>query len=293
MSFGSEGTLSGRCPMASGSMRADRGTIPGGALLADDGLGFDNVPEIYDRIRPTYPVELFDRLFAYVTGDGQPRAVEIGPGTGQATRPLLERGIAVTAVEPGEQLAAFLSDKLGGEFPRLDVVNAKFEDADLEQGAFDLIFAATSFHWLDPMTRFQRSRDLLRQGGALAIVHTNQIESSADGGFFARVQPIYDRYQHDHPRLKLPSEAELTPPEFADFSQTRLFEDIQLYRYRWDQTYTSAEYGDLMRSYSGTQAMEVPRQEALIRDVCSLLDAEFGASVTRPLVITLTLGRKR
>ena len=53
-----------------------------------------------------------------------------------------------------------------------------------------------------------------------------------------------------------------------------------------------AEYADLMRSYSGTQAMEPPQQEAMISDVCGLIDAEFGGSITRPLVITLSLGRR-
>ena len=66
---------------------------------ADDGLGFDNIPEIYDRVRPTYPPALFDALLSYLSSPPERglRAVEIGPGTGQATRSLLERGIAVSA----------------------------------------------------------------------------------------------------------------------------------------------------------------------------------------------------
>ena len=261
-------------------------------VRADDGLGFDNVPEIYDRVRPAYPPELFVELCSYLTRGSGLRAVEIGPGTGQATRPLLEHGIAVTAVEPGKQLAAFLKQKLAAEFPRLDVVVAKFEDADLEAGAFDLAFAATSFHWLDRETRFQKCHDLLRDGGALAVVHTNQIESAADGGFFARVQPVYDRHQHNDPPLTLPTEDGLAPPEYDDLVASGLFDEITLHRHRWDQQYTSSEYGDLMRSYSGTQAMEPRPQEALIGDVCALIDAEFGGAITRPLVITLTLGRR-
>ncbi|WP_352981448.1 rRNA adenine N-6-methyltransferase family protein [Mesorhizobium sp. M1227] len=41
-------------------------------------------------------------------------AFEIGPGTGQATRPLLDLGLSsVVAIEPDERLAVFLSDNLG------------------------------------------------------------------------------------------------------------------------------------------------------------------------------------
>ncbi len=258
---------------------------------ACDGLGFDNVPEIYDRSRPTYPEALFDAVAAYLQRDSQIRAVEIGSGTGQATRPLLERGIAVTAVDPGARLAAFLSKKLGGEFPALDVVNLRFEEADLEPGAYDLVLAATSFHWLEPSSRLQRCHDLLRPGGTLAIVSTNQIESTADGGFFERVQPVYMRHQQGNEGLNLPGE-DVTPPEYVELEGSDLFNEPALHRYRWDQRYTAEEYGDLMRSYSGTQSMKPAAQEAMIGDVCALIDAEFGGSITRPLVITLTLARR-
>ncbi len=261
-------------------------------VRADDGLGFDNVPEIYDRVRPAYPPELFDALFSYLGRDDGLRAVEIGPGTGKATRPLLERGIAVTAVEPGEQLAAFLRRKLGGQFPQLDVVVAKFEDADLEAGAFDLVLAATSFHWVDKETRFQPCYDLLREGGALAVVHTNQIASTVDAGFFARVQPVYDRHQDNDLRYAPPPEDHLVPADHDGLVASVLFDEIQLHKYRWDQRYTSREYGDLMRSYSGTQAMEPPQQEAMIDHVRAFIDAEFGGAITRPLVMTLSLGRR-
>ena len=260
----------------------------------DRGLGFDKVAETYDRARPRYPAALFDVLSSYLeqpAGDRRREAVEIGPGTGQATRPLLEHGITVTAVEPGAHLAAFLSEKLGDEFPGLTVVNARFEDCALASGAFDLIVAATSFHWVDPEIRLQRCHDLLRFGGALAIISTNQVRSTADRGFFVRVHPIYRRHRPDERPPELPGE-DVTPAEYVELEATDLFDYVKLRRYRWDQHYTSQEYGDLMRSYSDTQAMAPPDQEALIGDVCALIDAEFGGSITRPLVITLTLGRR-
>ena len=266
-------------------------------VRAEQGLGFDNVPEIYDRVRPTYPPELFDELLSYLGSAPERglRAVEIGPATGQATRSLLERGIAVTAVEPGARLAAYLSRKLA-DFSTLEVVNAKFEDAPLEPGAYDLILAATSFHWVDRASRWERCQALLNGRGALAIVSTNQIESVADGGFFARVQPVYDRHQPDNGEdeggFELPGE-DVVPQEYTEIDASQLFGEVALHRYRWDQRYTTQEYGDLMRSYSRTQAMEPAAQDALISDVCALIDSEFGGSITRPLVITLTLGRRR
>ena len=157
----------------------------------------------------------------------------------------------------------------------------------------DLGLAGASFNGLKKETRCQRCHDLLGEGATLAVVHTNQIESTADGGFFAAVQPVYGRHQDNDPGYAPPAEEELVPPDHDGLIASGLFGDVTLHKYRWDQRYTSREYADLMRSYSGTQAMEPPQQEALIGDVCALIDAEFGGAITRPLVMTLSLGRRR
>ena len=250
---------------------------------------FDNVAEIYDRIRPSYPDALFDELFAQLPA--RPAIVEIGPATGQATRSLLERGATVTAVEAGTKLGAFLHEKFTG-VPALEVLNAKFEAAHLAEAAFDAVVAATSFHWIDPSVRLAKSHRLLRDGGLLAVVATNQIRSTADRGYFDRSQAIYRRHLPDEePPGELEGEG-VEPPEVAEFRASRLFRDVHLSRYRWDQTYKTADYADLMRSYSNMQEMEPGPREALIAELCDFIDAEFDGYVVRPLVITLTSARK-
>jgi len=261
----------------------------------EERLAFDQVPEAYDRVRPTYPEPLFDELFAYLRLEPQSAsaaAVEIGPGTGKATRSLLERGASVTAVEIGAHLAEFLRTKLSPEFPgRLEVVNAPFEEVELPAGQYDLVVSATAFHWLDPAIRLRKCHELLRRGGALAIIDTNQIESDADRGFFERVLPIYEQYRPDERRVEVPGE-DVVPQVHGEIAASGLFEDVALHRYRWDQTYSTWEYADLVRSYSNTQTMEPDPREALIADLCEVIDSEYGGSVVRPLVITLTLGRR-
>lgn len=256
---------------------------------------FDGVPEIYDRVRPSYPEPLFDDLFAYLRLDSPAAtaaALEIGPGTGKATRPLLEHGARVTAVEIGPQLAAFVRNKLSDAFSdRLDVINASFEECALPLATYDLVTSATAFHWIDADVRLKKSRDLLRPGGALAIIGTNQIRSDADRGYFERTFSIYRRYRPNEKQTEVPSQ-DVTPPEYEELSASGLFADLALKRYRWDQTYSTSEYADLVRSYSNTQTMEPGSREALIADLCEVIEGEYGGSVTRPLVVTLTLGRK-
>jgi SAM-dependent methyltransferase len=74
--------------------------------------GFGADAAVYQRTRPVCPPALFDdlmRLAGLAPGD---RVLEIAPGTGQATVPLAERGLAVTAVELDPALAALAGTRL-------------------------------------------------------------------------------------------------------------------------------------------------------------------------------------
>src|SRR5215831_11424622 len=76
------------------------------AARQDLGRVFDEVPDLYDRVRPGYPGELFADLIAITGVDERSSILEVGCGTGQATRSLAALGMSVTAVERGAALAA-------------------------------------------------------------------------------------------------------------------------------------------------------------------------------------------
>jgi SAM-dependent methyltransferase len=261
----------------------------------DPRLSFDEVPEIYDRSRPEYPGAAFVDLFAYLRAGGsreRPRVLEIGPGTGQATRALLAHGAEVTAVEIGARLAAFLRAKFDGE-PWLDVIDAPFENAVLPHASFDAVFAATSWHWLDPAVRTRKAVDVLAPHGALATLSTIQIRSDVDRGYFERTFEVYRRYRPDELQSTAPAEDEVHPVDAEEFRASGLLADVDVRRYRWDQHYSTDEYEALVRSYSSTQTMEVAAREGLIADLRGIIEQEYDGYVIRPLVIALTLARKR
>jgi predicted O-methyltransferase YrrM len=77
---------------------------------------FEQLAELYDRARPTYPPQIFDDLGVIAQLSLSARVLEIGCGTGQGTLPLAQRGYAVTCVELGQQLAAVAQRNLAS-FP--------------------------------------------------------------------------------------------------------------------------------------------------------------------------------
>lgn len=251
---------------------------------------FDDVAGLYDRVRPSYPDALWDDLFAELEPSGPSlEAIEIGPGTGKATAALLARGAHVTGIEPGPQLSAFLREKFAGQ--PLTVITSKFEDAPLAPESCDLVLAATSFHWVRPEVRLAKSHTILRPGGTLAVINTEQIASDTDRGYFARSQHIYRRYFPYELVRPTPGEA-VVPREFPQIAESPLFEAPTLGRYRWDQRYPTADYADLVRSYSNSARMPRAERESLIADLSALIDAEFDGYVIRPLIMTLTTARR-
>lgn len=140
----------------------------------------------YHRFRPGYPPRLADLVVAHAVGPVT-RALEIGAGTGKATRLFAERGVHVTAIEPDAGMRTVLEVETEG-LP-VTVLPGTFEEVDLSVvGPVDLVFAAAAFHWTDPATRWQRVAAVLRPGGVVAIFGAQTV--LADGGLADAVTAI-------------------------------------------------------------------------------------------------------
>jgi 16S rRNA A1518/A1519 N6-dimethyltransferase RsmA/KsgA/DIM1 with predicted DNA glycosylase/AP lyase activity len=111
---------------------------------------FDTIPEEFDKWRPRYCEELFTDLIEHSklnSNKTAKTALEIGPGTGQATEPILKTGCAYLAVELGENLAEFMKNKFSS-YANFSLVNADFELYDFEHNKFDLVYSAAAFQWI-------------------------------------------------------------------------------------------------------------------------------------------------
>jgi SAM-dependent methyltransferase len=126
-------------------------------------LSFGVVAHAYERFRPGYPAELVDLVLAYA---GRPvrTALEIGAGTGKATRLFAQRAGAVTATDPDEAMLAELVRHVPAN---VDTVRSTFED--LRPGRrYGLVYAAAALHWTRPEGRWRRMAALVESGGVVA-----------------------------------------------------------------------------------------------------------------------------
>jgi len=122
----------------------------------------------YQKFRPGYPPELVTAVLAQHPDFGaRPlRVVDIGAGTGQLTRTLLELGCEVTAVEPDDRMRAVLIESVGTQI----AVAGSAEDLPVADGSVDAVLGAQMWHWVDPNAALPEIARVLRPGGLLAIL---------------------------------------------------------------------------------------------------------------------------
>lgn len=250
---------------------------------------FDRSAASYHEARPSYPEEVFDRLLELLPSG--PSILEVGPGTGHATEPMLRRGAKVQAVEIGPRLAVELSHRLSDHLltEQLEIVVADYEVLEPVAHFADAVVCATAYHWVSSAEQLTRPQRWLAPGGRLAVIDTMQVTSAADGGYFAAAHSIYERYGQ---ATGTPSQEPdvVAPPIYGGMVGSDLCTDVTLDRWRWDQTYTPSSYRALLNTYSGTLAMDHPARGEMLNELVQLVD-DMGGEVTRPLVITLATCR--
>ncbi len=216
--------------------------------------------------------------------------LEIGPGTGQATVPIAERGFNVTAIELGPNLAAVARRKLA-RFPLAAVVEGGFEDWPLPPEPFDAVVSATAFRWLDQSVRVTKAADALRVAGVHATIATHHV-AGGDGRFFLDAQDCYSRWFEANADFRLPTGADV-PRDSNELEESGRFEPATFRRYEWEATYSAQEYLDLLSTYSDHRALEATRRRRLFECIARLIDERYGGRIRKRYLNELRIAQRR
>jgi len=254
---------------------------------------FDAAADRYDRARPDYPERLFDDLVALTGIQPGHRVLEVGCATGKATRSLAERGFRVTCVELGPALAERARASLA-RFSGVEVVQAAFEEWEPPAGArFDLVAAATSWHWIDPAVKYRRAFDLLRPGGHLAFWSAQHVVPEGGDPFFQGIQDVYDEIGEGMPAgTKFPRLGELAV-ETDEIEASGLFDIVGVRHLDWEVIYDADAYIDLLETFSGHIAMQPWQRERLYGEIRRRLAERPGGLLRRHWGAVLHVARRR
>jgi SAM-dependent methyltransferase len=253
---------------------------------------FDGVAGSYDRARPDYPAELFDDLVRVTQLAAGSRLLEVGCATGKATLPLARRGFRIICVELGADLATTARANLAGF--DVEVVEAAFESwqpGTVER--FDLVYAATAWHWLDPAVRFERAWEALRPGGHLAIWSAEHVFPDDGDPFFREIQEVYDEIGEGLP----PGAAQPRPGELGDYAEeitaSGRFDPVHVRHFDWERRYNAEQYIDLLNTFSGHIAMDDWQRNRLYREIRQRLARRPDQTLRRHWGAALLIARRR
>jgi SAM-dependent methyltransferase len=251
--------------------------------------GFDADAEAYQRTRPAGPPEMLDDLVRLARLSPGDRVVEIGCGTGQATVPLAERGLAVTAIELGPAMAAVARRRLAG-FPDVEVVTSAFEDWNPDQRDAGAVVAINCLHWIDPAVRYAKPAGLLRPLGAMVVGGWAWARPEDAEAFWTDVQEDYRAvgFEGSPPPPPAQIEAWHFPAEANQY-----FDEVASLRYPFRLTYSAGDYLAQLATQSGTRALGAATAERFLSLVRRRLEAAGWPSLTATFVGRLAVARRR
>ncbi|MNC19267.1 16S ribosomal RNA methyltransferase KsgA/Dim1 family protein [compost metagenome] len=218
----------------------------------DKRLTFNEDVENYDKWRPAYCEELFKDIMAYSPIRQGKKAIEIGIGTGQATRPFLETGCELTAIELGKDLAEYTRLKFR-QYTNFTVYNTAFENFECQDNSIDIIYSATAFHWIPEQIGYLKALKLLKTGGTLAVFWNRPFVSRENDELHQKIQGIYQKYRPSGTKL-----IENDTERYNNISktiQTYGFKDVVFKLYHLTRRFSSADYLALLNTYSDHRSM--------------------------------------
>jgi SAM-dependent methyltransferase len=236
----------------------------------DRKLTFNQDVKNYDKFRPSYPKELFKEIIDYSGLDCNKHSLEIGIGTGQATRPILETGCAVRAIEFGDKLAAYSKEKFSS-YNNFKIKNISFEDFECDSNSIDLVYSATAFHWLPEEIAYPKVLDLLKRGGTMTLFWNRPFVGRDNDLLHQEIQAIYDKYrpstkvliEHDQERYN----------KRIDTIKKYGFVDLEFKLFHQTRSFNAEDYVCLLNTYSD--------HRILLPNIKAEFEAEIKSAINR------------
>ncbi len=222
------------------------------------GMSFSSISDEYDKNRIDYPEELIDFIISKIKDKSN--ILEIGAGTGIASEMFAKKGFSLSLVEPSKNLLDIAKKKL--QSYKMAYFNDSFENVNLPENSFDLVFSAQAFHWIDPDIGFQKVYDLMKNDGYFTVfwnVYHN------DGSKLLReVKALYDNHCPD---FNMGRAAEI----IESLRASDLFRNSEKKQYQREVVIGKSRYFEMVKTYSWVASLSPEKKELFVEELDDIL----------------------
>jgi SAM-dependent methyltransferase len=139
---------------------------------------FSGLADLYARCRPDYPAQAVRHVLSRCGLWPGSLTVDVGSGTGIASRLFARQGLRVVGIEPNAEMRAQAeSVPWDGPGPAPAYRAGRAESTGLPAGSAAAVLSAQAFHWFEPENALAEFHRILKPGGWAALLWNERDES--------------------------------------------------------------------------------------------------------------------
>ncbi|MBV8887649.1 MAG: class I SAM-dependent methyltransferase [Chroococcidiopsidaceae cyanobacterium CP_BM_RX_35] len=246
--------------------------------------------EAYNKTRPRYPEKLIQRVVEIAQLSSNSKILEVGCGPGTATVALAQYGFSMICVEPNPDFYQLVQQNCAS-YPNVEIQNTSFEEWILETEKFDLVLAASSFHWIPLEVGYLKAANALRADGQLILLWNMELQPR-----YEVYQDLSEVYKVHAPSLARYEEREDQEESLRWLGQVVIdsgkFKELVSEQFECEVTYSVKDYLMLLSTYSPYLKLDSQSRDALFAGLREKIEQNYGGSLELSYLSAFHIARK-
>jgi SAM-dependent methyltransferase len=227
--------------------------------------------EAYYQVRPRYPQVLIDQVVKIAQLSTDSKILEVGCGPAIATPAFAALGCRMVCLEPNPDFY-HLAQQTCEPFSNVTIQNCSFEEWVLAPQQFDVVLAASSFHWIPPEIGYPKAAAALRPEGFLILLWNKELQPRYE--VYQQLEAVYQTYA---PALNRSYEDSATQVAILDEMgrmaiESGQFKNMVTGHLEVEVTYSVDQYLMLLNTYSPHLKLEAQQKQRLFAGLRQVLE---------------------
>ena len=220
---------------------------------------FDLVSDTYDLYRPSYPQALINQIMLTSNIDNLSKILEVGAGSGKATELFVNKDLNIHCIEHGPNLVKKGLDKFK-DINQVSYECVAFQDWEIQEYAYDLIFSAQAFHWVPKPQGYKTLAKALKDQGQMMIFWNKYVNTGDEISVeLASILKEYKiLYMLDNKEMET-----YRNRTYDGIYTTDLFKEIEIFDYPWEMEYSYNDFINFISTMNTYISLENQEKDVL------------------------------